>query len=143
MESANFTFQVQYDSELFEVYVRLRPHFHEFLEWVSKRFEVRVSLFVDVSQPQRIEEKKLKGPLIIILLHKRPHSVTLRVVTLVGLLFFPLGLHTFVLMYVVMSYPPSLFSSPLLSPPSLPPSLPPLFSLPLSLTLPLSISPSP
>ena len=40
MDSANFTFQVQYDNELFEVYVRLRPHFHEFLEWVSKRFEV-------------------------------------------------------------------------------------------------------
>ena len=82
MESANFTFQVQYDSELFEVYVRLRPHFHEFLEWVSKRFEVRLSLFIDVSQPQG---KELKEPLIISPLPKCPRW-TSRVVTLVGLL---------------------------------------------------------
>lgn len=40
LEFANFSFQVEYDNELFEVFVKLRPHFHEFLERVSKQFEV-------------------------------------------------------------------------------------------------------
>ncbi|XP_003388799.1 PREDICTED: CTD small phosphatase-like protein 2 [Amphimedon queenslandica] len=40
LELANFTFKVEYSNQLFDVYVRLRPYFHEFLERVSKQFEV-------------------------------------------------------------------------------------------------------
>jgi len=41
LENAHFTFEVEFESETYEVYVRLRPYFKEFLEKVSERFEVR------------------------------------------------------------------------------------------------------
>ena len=41
LELANFTFKVEYGDQLFDVYVKLRPYFHEFLERVSKLFEVK------------------------------------------------------------------------------------------------------
>ena len=42
MEVSDFTFEVEYGNDVFEVYVRLRPHFHAFLERVSRHFEVRI-----------------------------------------------------------------------------------------------------
>ena len=45
IEVADFTFKVQYGPELIEVYVRIRPFFHEFLERVSRLFEVSLLLF--------------------------------------------------------------------------------------------------
>lgn len=40
MEPVDFLFNVEYSDSVYEVYVRLRPHFREFLERVSQTFEV-------------------------------------------------------------------------------------------------------
>lgn len=40
MEHVDFLFSVDYSDNVYDVYVRLRPHFREFLERVSQTFEV-------------------------------------------------------------------------------------------------------
>ena len=40
LESVDFVFNVEYGDGVYEVYVRLRPHFRTFLERVSEMFEV-------------------------------------------------------------------------------------------------------
>lgn len=40
MDNVDFTFEVHFASEVYEVFVRLRPYFRQFLENVSKLFEV-------------------------------------------------------------------------------------------------------
>jgi len=42
LESVDFVFNVEYEDGVYEVYVRLRPHFRAFLERVSEMFEVRL-----------------------------------------------------------------------------------------------------
>ena len=42
LDNADLTFEVEFNHEIYTVYVRKRPHIYEFLEAVSRMFEVTV-----------------------------------------------------------------------------------------------------
>ncbi len=45
LENPDLTFEVEFESDMYEVCVRLRPYFRQFLERVSEMFEVCVFLW--------------------------------------------------------------------------------------------------